>query len=141
MEERPAAGVMADDPVVRLVVLAIAALVVVVVARLLGGHRQTRQPIDLRGAGLRGALVLFTSTDCANCATVRSMLAASGLRPREVTWELEPATMERAGVGAVPLTVVVDGEGAVIEQWTGVPTRRWVRRAVAAARRVNPSAS
>lgn len=134
------AGVMADDPVVRLVALATAALIVVVLARMVGGHRHTSQPIDLRGAGLPGGLVLFTSTECANCATVRSMLAATGLRPREVTWELEPATMERAGVGAVPLTVVVDGDGAIIEQWTGVPSRRWVSRAVAAARRVTAPA-
>ncbi len=134
------AGVMADDPVVRLVALATAALIVVVLARMVAGHRQTPQPIDLRAAGLPGGLVLFTSTECANCATVRSMLAATGLRPREVTWELEPATMERAGVGAVPLTVVVDGDGAIIEQWTGVPSRRWVSRAVAAARRVTAPA-
>ncbi len=134
------AGVMPDDPVVRLVALATAALIVVVLARMVGGHGQTPQPIDLRGAGLPGGLVLFTSTECANCATVRSMLAATGLRPREVTWELEPATMERAGVGAVPLTVVVDGDGAIIEQWTGVPSRRWVSRAVAAARRVTAPA-
>lgn len=131
---------MADDPIVRLVALATAALIVVVLARLVGGRKQSPQSIDLRDARLPGGMVLFTSTECANCATVRSMLAATGLRPREVTWELEPATMERAGVDALPLTVVVDNDGAIIEQWSGVPSRRWVSRAVAAAKRVTAPA-
>ena len=65
------------------------------------------------------------------------MLAVAGLRPREVTWELEPDTIARAGVTATPLTVVVDGDGAVLDQWSGVPPRWWVSRAAAAARKVS----
>jgi hypothetical protein len=124
-----------DDPATRLVLIGLAAVVLVVAVRLAGRGRPPEQNIDLSGLGLPAGLVLFTSTDCANCAAVRTQLAVAGLRPREVTWELEPGIITRAGVTATPLTVVVDGDGAVLEQWSGVPPRWWLSRAGAAARK------
>ncbi len=127
---------MLDDPVGRLVLIGLAAVVLIVVIRMAGRGRPPDQEIDLTGLGLPAGLVLFTSTDCGNCSAVRTQLAVAGLRPREVTWELEPGTITRAGVTATPLTVVIDGDGAVLEQWSGVPPRWWVSRAAAAARKV-----
>ncbi|CAN5315398.1 hypothetical protein BH24ACT7_BH24ACT7_01500 [soil metagenome] len=129
---------MADDLVARLAMLAGVAAIVLIAARAIGRRPNAGDPIDLRGLGLPAGLVLFTSTDCTNCATVRTMMEAAGLRPREVTWELEPETMERAGVIVVPLTVVVDGDGVVHDRWAGVPPSRWMGKAAAAARRLAP---
>jgi hypothetical protein len=127
-----------DDPMTRLALIAVAAAVLVMAVRMAGHRRPTEQEIDLAGLGLPPGLVLFTSTDCANCAAARTQLAVAGLRPREVTWELEPGIIARAGVTATPLAVVVDGDGKVLDQWSGVPPRWWVSRAAAAARKAAP---
>ena len=52
---------------------------------------------------------------------------------RQVSHELEPGEFERAGVEAVPLTVVVDDSGAVSAVMTGVPRRRSLDRAISRA--------
>jgi hypothetical protein len=86
--------------------------------------------VDVRGLDLPSGLVVFTSTGCANCAAARRNAAATGAPVREVTWELEAGLIERAGVSSVPLTLVIDDDGAVVTQIVGVPPMRRLRRAL-----------
>ena len=52
---------------------------------------------------------------------------------RLVSYELEAPELERAGVQAVPLTVVVGEKGAIAAVLAGVPRRSDLARAIAAA--------
>jgi len=118
-----------DDLTVRLLVIGGAVLVVSVAALATRRwQRPTHPAVDIAGLGLPDGIVVFTSTDCGNCAETRRRIAATGIPVREVTWELEPTTIERAGVTAVPLTLIVEG-GVVRDQIVGIPGRRRLRHA------------
>ena len=120
-----------DDALVRFLVLggvAVVAAVAAVATR--RWQRPVHPPVDVRGLDLPPGLVVFTSTECANCAAARRNAAATGAPVREVTWELEAGLIERAGVTSVPLTLVIDDDGAVVTQIVGVPPMRRLRRAL-----------
>jgi len=102
--------------------------------------RPVHDPVDLTGLGLPPGIVIFTSTECANCKDAIAVVRRSGVAVREVTWELEGRLLERAGVTAVPLTVVLDGAGRVVDQMAGVPRRRRLQRALAAKSLAAPTA-
>lgn len=95
--------------------------------------RPIHAPPTLEGLDVPAGLVIFTSTDCGNCRDALDAAADTGAPIREVTYELEPTLFEKAGVEAVPLTAVVNEAGSVVATFAGVPNRRGLRRALAAA--------
>lgn len=118
----------------RVIVVLVAILLVIVAARLIGRWQRPSHPaLDLGDFGPRPGIVLFTSTDCVNCKSARAVVESLRVPVREVTWELEPAVLERLGVEAVPLTVVVDAEGRIELLTAGVPRRRSLQRAATRA--------
>lgn len=118
----------------RLVVVLAAVLVVVLVVRLVGrSQRPTHPRIDLGHLGADPGIVVFTSTDCANCREALAVVETYRVPTRQVSHELESDEFDRAGVEAVPLTAVVGDGGVVTAVIAGVPTRGGLRRAVARA--------
>ena len=110
-------------------------LVALAAARAAGSFQQPVHPlIELRGSDLDDRVVLFTSTDCRNCAAARTALQQAGIEFREVTWELEGAMHQRLGIGAVPLAVFRSDDGSTVAQIAGAPRRRALSRAVARSR-------
>jgi hypothetical protein len=114
-------------------------LVAVLVAAALGVGRVWRRsaaarhrPVDVAGLGLPPGVLLFTSTGCTNCSEARWRVEQLGVAVREVTWELEPAMFERAGVESVPLVVFADGAGRTVAQVVGIPSRAALRSGLAA---------
>jgi hypothetical protein len=85
---------------------------------------------SLEGLGVPAGLVIFTSTDCANCRAALGVAADTGAPVREITYELEPMLFRQAGVEAVPLTVVMSNEGSIVATFAGVPRQRGLRRAL-----------
>ncbi len=83
--------------------------------------------------GDRPGVVLFTSTDCSTCKDAIEQLEDLGIPFREVTYDLEPQRFDTWQVGAVPLTVVLDGDGNVVSVISGVPSAKQIRRDVARA--------
>jgi thiol-disulfide isomerase/thioredoxin len=83
--------------------------------------------------GDRPGVVLFTSTDCSNCKEAIATLESASIPFREVAYDLEPHRFETWDVLAVPLTVVVDGDGNVVDAISGVPGRKTLTRAVRTA--------
>lgn len=113
----------------------VAAIVAVIAVSLLAGRvarrRSARRPrIDAGGLGLPPGLVVFTSTDCPNCREVLGMLRKFSAPVRDVTYELEPALFESAGVDGVPTLLVRARNGVTVAQFAGVPARRALSRAV-----------
>lgn len=114
----------------RIVVVIAAILVVIAVSRLIARWQgPAHPPIDLGDFGPRPGVVVFTSTDCANCKEALAAVRSLEVPYREVTWELEPAVFDGIGVEAVPLTTVVDDEGGVEFLSAGVPRKRSLNRA------------
>jgi hypothetical protein len=97
------------------------------------GQWSSYPPIDVSELALPAGIVVFTSTECANCKKVLAKLRSLDVPLREITHELEPATFEAAGVEAVPLTVVVDDQGTVVAQLPGVVSTRRVIRSLRSA--------
>ena len=117
------------EVLVRVAIAAALAAVVVVSVRLLAARRPTQGRITL--SGFADVIVLFTSTDCSNCADARQAFKAAGVVVREITWELEGPVLEAAGVTEVPTAVVLGAAGETLDQVSGVPTARRVRRMAA----------
>jgi hypothetical protein len=61
------------------------------------------------------------------------VLEGASIPFREVTYDLEPQRFDTWDVVAVPLTVVLDVHGGVVDSMTGVPHRRALVKAVDAA--------
>lgn len=121
-----------SDVAIRLLVVAGVVMVVVVVsvaARKLGAPYHAALQLD--ALDLPPGLVMFTSTDCENCKKALVVVKATGAPLREITHEIEAAMFERAGVTGVPLTVVIDADGKVVDQIGGIPQRRRLQRALA----------
>lgn len=96
-------------------------------------RRRARQGmVRVAPLGPGPAVMVFTSASCGECGPVLEMVAASAGKRlvREVRFEDQPDLFERAGVGAVPLTVVVTAGGRVIEEFAGMPPRRGLARAI-----------
>lgn len=99
--------------------------------RRVGAARHAR--IDPASLDLPSGLVVFTSTECPRCRRVLELAKQTGAPLREVTYELEPGLMERAGVDGVPLLLAIDRRGTVVRQIAGKPRCGAVRRAARAA--------
>lgn len=129
---------MSDGSALQILLVALAALTVVAVALATRRFQRPAHPrVELHGTGLPAGIVIFTSTECSSCKDALAEVRNAGVPLREVTWELERATFESVGVTAVPLTLVVDSAGTVLDQIVGVPRRRRLLRAVAALGEAN----
>ena len=120
-----------DDLGVRLLVVGgvlLAAAVAAFIARRFGTAHHP--PVDVGGLNLPAGIVLFTSTTCSKCKEALSRAKATGAPLREITYEIEAARFEEAGVDGVPLLLVMSASGEVVEQLAGLPGRRRLRRAL-----------
>jgi hypothetical protein len=97
--------------------------------------RPPHPPVDVSDLGSAPGILIFTSTDCANCGEALALVRGQPLPVREVTNELEPGRLAAAGVEAVPLTIVLAPDGSQVASFAGVPPRRAFRRAVERASR------
>ena len=123
-----------SDQLIRVMVVLGVVAVAVLAAFLARKLAQPMHPrITVGDVGDRPGVVLFTSTDCGNCKEAIATLEGASIPFREVTYDLEPHRFETWDVLAVPMTVVVDGEGIVVEAISGVPRRKVLTRAVQAA--------
>ena len=114
----------------QIAIVLVAIVVVIGAVRLFARwQRPSHPPVDAAGLGEEPGVVIFTSTDCANCEKARRVIGSLDVPIREVTWELEPSVFEDRGVEAVPLTAVVDASGRVEYLTAGVPRKRSVVRA------------
>ena len=92
------------------------ALVVVLMRRYPAGR-----PLRSMG-GLAPGIYLFTSSTCADCLPARERLREK-LGPggfKEIVWEQDPDSFDRAGIVVVPCTVVVGMDG-LAKSYPGVP--------------------
>ena len=121
------------------VVIRVAVVVVVIVAAWLVAMafrrfvRPSHPDVEVGEVGDRPGVVLFTSTDCTTCKVAIRRLEDLGIPFREVTYELEPQRFDTWQVGAVPLTVILDGDANVVSVISGVPSVNQIRRDVVRA--------
>lgn len=117
--------------VTRLIVVVVVVVVAIGVAAVLRKISKPPHPdIVVGDAGDRPGVVLFTSTDCGNCKETIALLKAESVAFREITYDIEPQRFESWVVLAVPLCVVLDAEGEVVETMSGVPRLRTLKRAL-----------
>jgi hypothetical protein len=116
--------------VVVLGVVAVAVLAAYVARR---ASKPIHPEIMVGDVGDRPGVVLFTSTDCSNCKAAIAVLKGASIPFREVTHDLEPQRFETWAVVAVPLTVVLDADGNIVDSMTGVPRAKALVRSVRAA--------
>lgn len=124
---------MSDQILRVIVVLAVVSVAVLAafIARKLA--KPVHPEVTVGEVGDRPGVVLFTSTDCSNCKEAIATLEGASIPFREVTYDLEPHRFEIWDVLAVPLTVVVDGDGKVVDAFSGVPRPKTLTRAVRTA--------
>lgn len=124
---------MSDQAVriaVVIVVVGIAVLAAFIARKM---ARPVHPDINVGEVGDRPGVVLFTSTDCSNCKEAIAVLVGESIPFREVTHDLEPQRFETWDVVAVPLTVVLDAQGDIVETMSGIPKRSAVTRAARSA--------
>jgi hypothetical protein len=123
-----------SDQLIRVTIVLGVVAVAVLAAFLARKLAQPMHPrITVGDVGDRPGVVLFTSTDCGNCKEAITVLQSASIPFREVTHDLEPQRFDTWNVLAVPLTVVLDAEGNIVDSLTGVPRRRTLIRAAQAA--------
>jgi glutaredoxin len=123
-----------DDTVARIIVAVGVIVVALLIARVSHRFQRPIHPaIDLSNTELPTGIVVFTSSECSNCAEARKALKAIGAEFREVTWELEPGLFQSIGVESVPLIVARDADGRPVGQLAGTPRPGALRSLVAAA--------
>lgn len=123
-----------SDQAVRIVVVIVvvaAAVGVAFVARKV--QRPMHPQVMVGDVGDRPGVVLFTSTNCGNCKKAIAVLKDESIPFREITHDLEPQRFESWAVHAVPLTVVIDLDGGVVDMVSGVPSHRFLAKAIRSA--------
>ncbi len=120
-----------SEPWVRAVVT-IAGVGVVLLVAYLGRRRERRDAAGtpLRLDGIQGRVLFFTDAACARCDLVRDRLDSLGAAFAEIAYNHEPDLHLAIGVTGVPLLVVRDGAGAVVDRVAGVASERRIRRAL-----------
>ena len=117
------------DLVGRIVVIVVVLIVALLLARLSRPLQSAAHPsLTIPPGDLPAGVVLFTSTDCDQCAAARAALKAAGVEYREVTHEIESARFDRYGVQGVPLLAKIEDDGSQSYLAAGVPTRRGLRQ-------------
>ena len=122
-----------SDSLVRLALILAVGLVAAGIGFLSRRKVTYHPPVDISGLDLPAGLVIFTSTECVRCRELLVAAKSLDVPLREVTYELEASLQERAGVVGVPLTLVIDRSGLLVEQMAGVVGIRALRRAAARA--------
>lgn len=95
----------------------------------------SHRPVDVSEMRGEAGLVVFTSSDCADCTALMNLLRGRDVVVREVTYELEPAVFEEIGVAGVPLTVAVDAGGNTVGQIAGLPRSAALTRLIKKTKR------
>lgn len=121
---------MSDDIVRVMAVLVVVGVALVVAAVARKVQRPVHPGITVGDAGDRPGVVLFTSTECGTCKKTIALLKSESIAFREITYDIEPQRFDLWMVFAVPLCVVLDKGGDVVEVMSGVPRTRALRRAV-----------
>lgn len=117
-----------DDVAVRLIVVGAVVAGAFGLSRLSRPWQDPAHPeLQIPPGELPAGVVLFTSTDCDQCASARATLQRAGISYREVTWEIESDRFQRYGVQGVPLLAKLDASGRQLYLAAGVPTRRTLR--------------
>ena len=82
-------------------------------------------------------VVLFSSETCGGCESMRektAVLAAADVAYQDVSYQADKALHERYFIEAVPLVVIADDEGVVVNSFVGEVTAIDLWGAVATAR-------
>jgi hypothetical protein len=90
-----------------------AAVAIAMVAALVTRRARSPRPALLE-ADLGPGIYLFSSSDCLDCRSARSVIEQA-LGPRgfvEIRWEEDPGIFDRLGISAVPTTLVVSAAGS-----------------------------
>lgn len=109
----------------------VAGAVLVVAAAAYLGHRRERHaagsaPLSLHGVG--GSVLFFTDAACKRCDVMRDRLLTLGAAFDEIAYDREPEVHSRVGVIGVPLLVVRDNAGRVVDRAAGVVSLRRLAR-------------
>jgi len=121
------------DEVIRLLIVVGVLVVAGLVAVLINAVRKPPHPtLVAQPDGDRPGVVLFTSLDCSTCKKTIALLRNQGIAFREITHELEPQRFEAWQVLAVPLTVILDASGEIVDAIAGTPTSRRLARSARA---------
>lgn len=120
-----------SDEVLRLGIVVAVVVAAAGAAWIIGRLRRPPHPdIEVGDVGDRPGVVVFTSATCPTCGKAIAALEDARVPFREVTYDLESPRFETWGVVAVPLTVVVDREGGIVDVLSGVPRRRRLERSL-----------
>lgn len=117
------------------VLTAVAVGVVLGVAHL--GHRRERRNAmtsQLRLDDVEGAVLFFSDVACKRCDLVRDRLESIGADFVEIAFNHEPDLQRAVGVTGVPLLVIRDDTGTIVERIAGVASARRIGRALARSR-------
>lgn len=87
-------------------------------------HSTVPATVDLASLGMDAcpAIVVFTEETCRTCAAAIAVVrgpAGAGVPVAEVPFAGARDLHRRHGIDTVPTTVVADGEGLVVDGWTG----------------------
>ena len=121
---------MAEDFVVRLLVVLLAVGVVAVAA--VRRPRRPRTPLSVEGNLAGPGVYLFTAAGCDACdearLVYREVLGESGFTER--SWEEHSDLLARVGVADLPVGAVVGADGRQVASFVQVPKPPALRRAV-----------
>lgn len=115
--------------------LTAAALGVVLGVAYLGRRRERRAAAitQLRLDGVQGRMLFFTDAACKRCDLVRDRLESLGATFVEIAYNHEPDLQRAIGVTGVPLLIVRDGAGTIVDRIAGAASVRRIRRALSQA--------
>jgi glutaredoxin len=123
-----------NEAALRLVVVgAIAAVALVVVWLLRRRAQRTGSPVDVTDLVTGRAAVVFTKDDCRTCVRTLERLRSLEIPVVQIRAEEHPGELASRAITGVPVTVIVDEDGASRGQFRGLPPVRSLRRAVGRA--------
>ena len=120
-----------SDPLLRVVIVLVAVGVVLGGAWLGRGRlRRHVKRTPLRLEEVEGRVLFFTDVACRRCDLMRDRLVALAAGFAEIAFNHEPDLHRAIGVTGVPLLVVRDGSGRIVDRVAGVASVRRIRRAL-----------
>jgi len=121
-----------SDVAVRALV-AVAAVSIVIWVAFWGNRRERHAAVaaPLQLDGIEARVLFFTDVACRRCDLVRARLESLGTVFAEIAYNHEPDLHRTIGVTGVPLLVVRDGAGVVVDRVAGLASARRLRRALA----------